>query len=115
MTEADLYPLLSHLADGQVYPYVAPLSDDGQPSISPPWVIFSLVTDVLTDVLCGQAESSVSVQIDVYSLSIEEARSIRDQALVAVKLLAPTEVTNIPGYEPDFRLYRATLEFKVTS
>lgn len=115
MTEADLYPLLSHLADGQVYPYVAPLSDDGQPSISPPWVIFSLVSDVSTDVLCGQAESSTSVQIDVYSLTIEEARSIRDHALEAVKSLAPTEVTKIPGYEPGFQLYRATLEFRVTS
>ncbi|WP_194205812.1 DUF3168 domain-containing protein [Superficieibacter sp. 1612_C1] len=115
MTEADLYPLLSHLADGQVYPYVAPLSDDGQPSISPPWVIFSLVSDISTDVLCGQAESRASVQIDVYSLTIEEARSIRDQALEAVKPLTPTEITNIPGYEPDFRLYRATLEFRATS
>ena len=40
MTEDDLYLLLKPLAGGQVYPYVAPLGSDGQPSISPPWVIF---------------------------------------------------------------------------
>ncbi len=113
MTEADLYPLLSQLADGQVYPYVAPLSDDGQPSISPPWVIVSLVSDVSTDVLCGQAESRVSVQIDVYSLTIEEAKAISDDALNAVKPLKPGNISKMRGYEPDHHLYRYTLEFQV--
>lgn len=65
MTEDDLYLLLRPLAGGQVYPYVAPLGSDGQPSISPPWVIFSLISDVTADVLCGQAESGISVQVDV--------------------------------------------------
>jgi len=113
MTEADLYPLLSHLADGQVYPYVAPLSDDGQPSISAPWVIFSLVSDVSTDVLCGQAESRVYVQIDIYSLTIVEATAIRDDALRAVKVLNPGNISKTPGYEPDHHLYRSTIEFQV--
>ena len=46
MTEDDLYPLLEPLAGGQVYPYVAPLGSDGKPSVSPPWIIFSIVDDV---------------------------------------------------------------------
>ncbi|ELD3476631.1 DUF3168 domain-containing protein [Enterobacter hormaechei] len=115
MNEDNIYALLSSLAEGRVYPYVAPLGSDGKPSVSPPWIIFSIVDDVSADVLCGQAESSTSVQIDVYSLTIKEARSIRDHALEAVKSLAPTEITKIQGYEPDFRLYRATIDFRVTS
>ncbi|WP_432469200.1 tail completion protein gp17 [Enterobacter hormaechei] len=114
MTEDDLYPLLEPLAGGQVYPYVAPLGSDGKPSVSPPWIIFSIVDDVSVDVLCGQAESRVSVQVDVYSTSIAESRSLRDLALASLKQLNPTEVVKIPGYEPDYRLYRATLDFKVT-
>ncbi|EPC3783315.1 MULTISPECIES: tail completion protein gp17 [Citrobacter] len=114
MTEDDIYPFLAPLASGNVYPYVAPLGDDGQPSISPPWVIFSIISDVSADVLCGQAESGISVQVDVYALTISEAREIRDMALHAVKPLNPTNVTKTPGYEPDKRYYRSSLEFQIT-
>lgn len=114
MNEDDLYALLSPLAEGRVYPYVAPLSNDGKPSVSPPWIIYSIVSDVSADVLCGQAESRVSVQVDVFSTTITESRDLRDLALSVLKTLNPTEVVKIPGYEPDYRLYRATLDFKVT-
>lgn len=114
MTEDDLYLLLRPLAGGQVYPYVAPLGSDGQPSILPPWVIFSLISDVTADVLCGQAESGISVQVDVYSLTLKEARNLRDMALQVVKPLNPTNISKTPGYEPENRYYRATLEFQVT-
>lgn len=114
MTEDDLYPLLAQLAGGQVYPYVAPLGSDGKPSVSPPWVIFSIITDVAADVMCGQAESGVSVQIDVYSLTIKEAREIRESALSAIQPLNPENIVKMPRYEPFRRLHRATVEFRVT-
>ena len=114
MTEDDLYPLLAPLAGGQVYPYVAPLGSDGKLSISPPWVIFSIITDVAAEVLCGQAESSVSVQVDVYSSTITEARTFRNMALDALQVLRPANVVKTPVYEPDLRYHRATLEFQVT-
>ncbi|HGY2351896.1 TPA: DUF3168 domain-containing protein [Citrobacter farmeri] len=115
MTEDDISPLLEHLAGGQVYPYVAPLTSNGEPSLTPPWVVFSIISDVSSDVLCGQAESRVSVQIDVYSLDIIEARTIRDMALQAVMPLKPANVSKIPGYEPENRYYRASLEFQVVA
>lgn len=114
MNEDNIYALLSTLAEGRVYPYVAPLGSDGKPSVTPPWIIFSIVDDVSADVMCGQAESRVSVQVDVYSTTIKESRSLRDLALSSLKPLNPTEVVKIHGYEPDRRLYRATLDFKVT-
>ena len=113
MTEDDLYPLLAPLAGGQVYPYVAPLGSDGNPSIEPPWVIFSLVSDAASDVLCGQAESAVSVQVDVYSRTITEARALRNMALDALQVLKPENIMKTPGYEPDLHYHRATLEFQV--
>jgi hypothetical protein len=114
VNEDNIYALLSTLAEGRVYPYVAPLGSDGKPSVTPPWIIFSIVDDVSADVMCGQAESRVSVQVDVYSTTIKESRSLRDLALSSLKPLNPTEVVKIHGYEPDRRLYRATLDFKVT-
>lgn len=113
MTEADLYPRLAHLAGGQVYPYVVPLSD-GEPSVSLPWVVFSVISDVSADVMCGQAESSVSVQIDAYAGTITEARQIRQAAREVVRALAPGSVTETQYYLPENRCYRATLEFQVT-
>ncbi|HCS3519822.1 TPA: DUF3168 domain-containing protein, partial [Shigella flexneri] len=86
MTEADLYPHLAHLAGGQVSPYVAPLLD-GRPSVALPWVVFSLISSVSADVMGGQAESSVSVQIDVYAGTVTQARQIRQDAREAIMLL----------------------------
>lgn len=47
MREATLYSLLSQLAGGQVYPYVVPLTE-GKPAVSPPWLVFSVVSDTVT-------------------------------------------------------------------
>ncbi|ELJ6193743.1 hypothetical protein QYW46_004563, partial [Salmonella enterica subsp. enterica serovar Uganda] len=66
------------------------------------------------DVLCGQAESSVSVQVDVYSSTITEARTIMNLALDALQVLKPAGIVKTTGYEPDLRYHRATLEFQVT-
>ena len=100
MTETDLYPHLAHLAGGQAYPYVVPLQD-GRPSVSLPWVVFSLI-------------SSVSVQIDVYAVTVTQARQIRQQARESIMSLAPESVSEMQNYIPENRCYRATLEFQVT-
>ncbi len=107
MTEADLYPHLAHLAGGQVYPYVVPLLD-GRPSVALPWVVFSLISSVSADVMGGQAESSVSVQIDVYAGTVTQARQIRQDAREAIMLLAPGSVSEMQDYIPENRCYRAT-------
>ncbi|MEH0868072.1 tail completion protein gp17 [Phytobacter diazotrophicus] len=113
MNEATIYALIGALADGQVYPYVVPLNAQGEPDVSPPWVVFSLPTDAMADVLCGQAESTVSVQVDVYSPDIDEARSIRDQALTSLSVLGLENINKFPLYEQETRLHRASLEASV--
>ncbi|HAO5446651.1 TPA: DUF3168 domain-containing protein [Escherichia coli] len=89
MREATLYSLLSQLAGGQVYPYVVPLTE-GKPAVSPPWLVFSVVSDTASDVLDGQAESRITVQIDVWATVPDDADNIREQALDAVRKLAPS-------------------------
>lgn len=113
MNEESIYHLLAHLADGKVFQYVAPAEYQGQ-KIKPPWVVLSIISDVSADVLGGQAESSVSVQIDAWALTLKEARALRDGAMEAVSVLRPTNINRIPSYEPENRYYRATLEFQVT-
>ncbi|EOT1738161.1 DUF3168 domain-containing protein [Klebsiella pneumoniae] len=104
MTESTIYQLLASLAGGRVYPYVAPQNTP------PPWVIFSLPSDVTADTFGGAGESRVSIQVDAYALTVDEARTIRDQAIAALTPLGIGNIRKIPGYEPDTRLYRATLD-----
>ncbi|HED5889123.1 TPA: DUF3168 domain-containing protein [Salmonella enterica] len=104
MTEAQIFSLLSGLAGGRVYPYVAPLSTP------PPWVVFSLPSDVMADTFAGAAESTIAIQVDVYASTPDEAREIRDQAITALTPMGIGNIKKIPGYEPDTLLYRATLD-----
>lgn len=114
MTEADVYPLIKHLAGGQVYPYVAPQKLDGSgPAISPPWVVFSLPTNVSDDVMDGQSASASMLQIDVYARTIDEARTIRREVRTLIKSLSLVHMNEITGFEPDTSLYRALLEVQV--
>ncbi|WP_293797049.1 DUF3168 domain-containing protein [uncultured Pantoea sp.] len=112
MTESDIYPLIGGLAGGQVYPYVAPLNAEGEPSVRPPWVVFTIVSETFGDTLCGPAEENGTLQVDVYALTTDEARSIREQAVNALSPLDFSQMRKENGYEPDTGLYRATLEIQ---
>jgi len=110
MTESDIYPLISGIAGGQVYPYVVPLNAEGEPSVKPPWVIFTIVSETYGDTLCGPAEENGTLQVDVYALTTDEARNIREQAVNALSALMFSQMRKRNGYESDTGLYRATLE-----
>lgn len=110
MTESSIFELIGDLAGGQVYPYVAPLNAQGSPSISPPWVVFTVVSEVFGDTLCGPAEESGSLQVDVYASSTDEARSLREAVATALAPLNFTQLNKTNGYESETGLFRATLE-----
>ncbi len=109
MTEADLYPLLAPILPDKVFPYVAPQEEI---PTEPPWCVFSLY-DVRGDVLCGQSETMTNIQIDVYAKTIDKARAIREKAVMAIKPLHPSSITETNGYESDTALFRATFECQV--
>lgn len=113
MTEADIYPLISDIASGQVYPYVVPLNSQSEPAVSPPWLIFSLISGVDADVLCGQAETVTSIQFDVFALTIEQVNQIRSEVLSAILPLKPVNISRTNSYESDTHLYRATTEVHI--
>ncbi|WP_413499185.1 hypothetical protein [Buttiauxella gaviniae] len=112
MKESDIYSLISNLAGGRVYPYVAPLNAEGEPSILPPWVIFSVISENFGDTLCGPAEEDGALQVDVYALTTDEARSIREQVVSMLSPLKYSQMSKKNGYESDTGLYRATLEIQ---
>nr|WP_113869629.1 DUF3168 domain-containing protein [Brenneria salicis]NMN90976.1 uncharacterized protein DUF3168 [Brenneria salicis ATCC 15712 = DSM 30166]RBP57329.1 uncharacterized protein DUF3168 [Brenneria salicis ATCC 15712 = DSM 30166]RLM28532.1 hypothetical protein BHG07_17235 [Brenneria salicis ATCC 15712 = DSM 30166] len=112
MTETDIYPLISALAGGNVYPYVVPLNSEGEPAISPPWVVFSFISQPSADVLCGPAETTSSVQFDVYAKTIAHAREIRGDVIAALSSLSPGNQMLTQGHDTETALYRATAELQ---
>lgn len=113
MTEDDIFSLIGALADGQVYTYVVPLNAQGEPSVAPPWITFTLVDQVYGDTLCGPAEENSALQVDVYSRTVDEARALREQVTGALAPLKFTQMSKTGGYEPDTGLRRATLEVHI--
>lgn len=113
MIEADVYALIGALADGQVYPDVVPLNPQGQPSVAPPWITFTLVDQVYGDTMCGPAEEDTALQVDVYSLTVDESRSLREQVIAALMPLGFMQMSKTGGHEPDTGLRRATLEVHI--
>ena len=112
MTETDIYPLISGLAGGNVYPYVVPLDNKGEPAISPPWLVFSFVSQPSADVLCGPAETTSSIQFDVYAKTIAQAREICGEVIAALSPLGPGEQMKTHSYDTETALYRATVELQ---
>ncbi|POW57042.1 DUF3168 domain-containing protein [Candidatus Pantoea alvi] len=107
MTEADIYPLISNIAGGNVFPYVAPSGT------AAPWIVFLLPSGTDSDVFCGQAETASTLQIDAWAQSIDEARSLREEIRAALASLNPVSLNEMNDYEPDTSLYRATLEVQL--
>lgn len=112
MTETDIHPLIAGIANGNVYPYIIPLNSEGEPAISPPWVVFSFVSQLSADVLCGPAETASSVQFDVYAITIAQAREICGEVIAALSPLSPGEQMKTHGYDTETALYRATVELQ---
>lgn len=113
MTEADIFSLIGALADGQVYPDVAPLNETGSPAIVAPWITFTFVSQNYGDTFCGTAEENSALQVDVYASTTDEARAIREEVAAALVPLRYTQMSKTGGYEPDTGLRRATLEVSI--
>lgn len=106
--ESELYNSLSNFIDGRIYPSVAPIGTET------PYLVFIVPSKVNGDVLCGQAEKRISIQIDIYDKSLFKANELLGDALELLSHLEPESVIELSGYEPDTELHRATVEFSIT-
>lgn len=111
--EAIVYTALSTLANGQVYPDVAPANTTA------PWVTFQAAGGQSFPTVDGATPSTrnARMQIAVWSRSRLEAASIMEQVFQA--LVNPT-VKSVPigapvsVFEKDTLLYGSRLDFSIT-
>ncbi len=112
MTEADVYPFFPRWrAAGSTRTWCRLTRRANRQSL-PLGGIFPL-TEVSADVLCGPAEKTASLQVDVYASSIDEARLIREEVRIALEPLGYSDMNDTNGYEPDTALYRAMLDVRI--
>lgn len=105
MIEAKINDALKTLCNGRVSPLIAPQGT------SPPYICYTKISEVYSDVMCGQSSVEYCFQIDVYAKTLLETETIKQQAYEELKPLKPFNITSHQDYESETELYRASLEF----
>lgn len=71
MTEILIFEMLRSLVDDKVYPLIA------IEEVIPPYIVYTPISDVHKDVFCGIAESTKTIQIDVYHQIYDEMLELK--------------------------------------
>lgn len=107
MIETKIHNALSSLCNGQVYPLIA---DEKAES---PYIVYTLVSDVRGDVLCGLAESRYTIQIDVYHHLYDDLIILKDNIISKLEILSIYKTNSITSYESETKLFRAMIEISI--
>lgn len=103
----DAIATLNGLANGHVYPLVAP---KGTPT---PYVVYGVPTSTSDSTFCGAGPHAHSVDINCWAPSLELALEMRDAAIAALSGLAEGEYTEFEGYDQDTGDFNAGVELRV--
>ncbi|MAO57790.1 MAG: hypothetical protein CL549_15750 [Alcanivorax sp.] len=103
----DAIQSLNGLAQGRVYPHVAP---QGTPY---PYLVYLVPSTPVDDTFCGLGAQAPAVQVDCWSTSLQQALQIREAALAALAPLEGGDVLLLEDRDNDTGAFRATLELRV--
>jgi hypothetical protein len=109
--ETLLVNALAPLVSGRMHPVVIP-QDCKLPAIR-----YATVSAAPDQSLCGSSGlMRNSVQVDVYSLSYAEVRSLRESVVSAMQSFSLTNLLTLEqeAYEPDAKAYRRILQFSIS-
>lgn len=105
MIEAKINDALKVLCNGRVSPLVA------KQGTQSPYICYTKISEVYSDVMCGQSYVEYCFQIDVYAKTLFEAETVIKEVYAKLKPLKPFNVNIHHGHESDTGLYRSTIEF----
>lgn len=107
MIENQINDALSDLCDGRVHPLYA-----GEKAQAP-FIVYTPVSNVKKDTLCGTAESNNTIQIDVYHDIYDELLILKDNIINKLESLPIFNINSTQSYESETRLYRIMIEIKI--
>lgn len=79
----------------------------------PPFCVFSLVSEVLPDLISSYSYSEKSYQVDVYSSSAKEAREFKQKIIKTIDGLSASFISCSFSYENETQFFRFLIEFKI--
>lgn len=105
MIEQKLFSAISpHM---QIYYAIAPAH------LNSPYLVYTLVSEVKSDVFCGQADTTAVFQFDSYAPDPLQAKKQAQKAFALITELRPGNVNASASYEEDTGLFRYQIEFSV--
>ncbi|MCS5452498.1 hypothetical protein ACJVQT_23260 [Enterobacter huaxiensis] len=81
--------------------------------VQPPFMVYTLVSDITADVLCGLNETTSTIQLDSYAYSPVDAKKAALKALGKLSILSPFRVNSSGSFEEETKLFRYQMEFSV--
>ena len=78
-----------------------------------PYLVFSTISEVKSDVFCGQADTATVIQLDCYADDPLTAKAEAQHAFQTLGFLWPCNVNCGGSYEEETGLYRYQIEFTV--
>lgn len=78
-----------------------------------PFMVFTLVSEIKADALCGQNATTSTIQLDSYALDPFSAKNAALSAFDELKSLAPATVNASGSFEEETNLFRYQVEFSV--
>ncbi|WP_392552922.1 hypothetical protein RHO14_03395 [Orbus wheelerorum] len=107
MIEKQIYNTLAELCDGHVYPLVA------DENTYAPYIVYTPISNVKTDTFCGTAETTSSIQVDVYHQIYDELLILKDNIITKLEQLPIFNINWAQSYEVDTKLYRVMIEISI--
>lgn len=83
------------------------------PKSAHPYLVYTLISEVRSDMYCGPAEYTGVYQFDSYANDPLTARKQAELAFNQINFLYPFAVNSTASYEEDTGLYRYQIEFSL--
>lgn len=112
MIEEDLFAALSSLANGRVYPMVAP------DNVAKPYIVYQNISNMPENTLAdGVPINNARMQIDCYDKTYAGVKAL---AASVSSAMAAASFINLPLmsqdiYESDVKLFRVSMDFSIWS
>jgi len=100
---------VSALVGTRIYPLMAPQN------VINPYITYQVVNDNSNQCMGGEVyQNDTRFQLDVWSTKYSEVKAIKEAVLSAlIGFKSSNSISNMDDYEPDTKLYRQLIDFKL--
>lgn len=100
---------ISNLVGARIYPLIAPQN------VTDPYITYQVVSDNSNQCMSGESyQNDTRFQLDCWSTKYSEVKAIKEAVLSAlIGFKSSNNISNMDDYEPDTKLYKQLIDFKL--